>query len=192
MSDDQSKKLMAFAIAPANQDRLTGDLMRVYLAPEMGLDALEWETIQDVGQLQAALGLEPGRVRIKLADRANLEDSKAKNKEYDGQWVCLRSGQTRGGLQPGTAYQVREYSYGIWLQDADGREISGYLSYNRLALALDGLPLHLALEFKLSCEIVASLLAADPATASIPDADGFPALHRALKSKLPLNTSISC
>ena len=193
MADEHSKKLMAFAIATANQeDRFTGNLMRVYLAPEMGLDALDWETIQDVGQLQAALGLEPGRVRIKLADR-NLEESKAKpvgmknSGQYDDEWVCLRPGQTGRGLHPGTRYQVQrsDYSGDIWLRDADG-QVAWHCSYSCLALAVDALPLHLALKSKLSCEIVASLLAADPATASIPDTEGFPALHTALKSKLPI------
>jgi len=173
MADEKRSELMtAFAIATANQDCLTGNLMRVYLAPEMGLDALAWETIQNSGQLQAALDLEPGRVRISITiPGANLERSKAKNNEYDGQWICLQPGKTQKGLQPDTLYQVtKSDSDGdLWLRDADGRDIRdsrnrNYCSYSNLALATDGLPLHLALKFTLSCEIVALLLAADPAT----------------------------
>merc|ERR1712086_797591 len=103
MSDEQNKKLMALdhQFATANQDRLT------QMAPEMGLDALSWETIQNSGQLQAALDLEPGRVRISITiPGANLERSKAKNNEYDGQWICLQPGKTQKGLQPDTLYQV--------------------------------------------------------------------------------------
>merc|ERR1712086_87940 len=105
MSDEQNKKLMALdhQFATANQDRLT------QMAPEMGLDALSWETIQNSGQLQAALDLEPGRVRVKIAGpRPILEGPAAKNNGYDGRWVYLRPDKTVRGLKQNPPYQVRK------------------------------------------------------------------------------------
>mgnify|MGYP005679971329 CR=1 FL=1 len=55
MADKQSKELMAFAITTANQDRLKGNPMRVYLAPEMGLDALDLERSETLGSCKQRL-----------------------------------------------------------------------------------------------------------------------------------------
>ena len=158
----------------------------------MADDPISWETIQNPGQLQAALDLEPGRVRVKLTG-GNIEEWKRKNSLFQGMngvpwlWVCLQPGKTQKGLQPYTPYRVlpitTNHSDYLQLRDADGRGISGSFSCSYLEL-VDGLPLHLALKCKLSCEIVALLLAADPTTASIPDADGFLALHHALNAQM--------
>jgi len=165
----------------------------------MADDPISWETIQNPGQLQAALDLEPGRVRVKLTG-GNIEEWKRKNNLFQGMngvpwlWVCLQPGKTQKGLQPYTPYRVlpitTNHSDYLQLRDADGRGISGSFSCSYLEL-VDGLPLHLALKCKLSCEIVALLLAADPTTASIPDADGFLALHHALNAQMYPAATIS-
>ena len=182
------QRLTGFVIANACSDEgwLPSIMMLKYLQPQMLLDALPLSLIQSVQQLQAALQLQPGRVRIAPAG-GNLESSRTTNNEYEHQWVCLQPGKTFYKLQPDTRYQVRKSDhYGnLYLRDANGRDLDGYFNYSCLALFIDGLPLHAALKSNLPREIVASLLAADPATASVPDADGLLALHAAVKCKLP-------
>lgn len=189
--------MLAFVVVCRSRETgLSANLLREYLAPQMSLEPLTPELLVDPAVLNAALEAEPGRARVWIiGPRADVDERRAKNNDYAGQWVCLKPGETHPELQPCTGYKVRK-SAGICtpyfsLSDSGGSEIPASITYPYLSEWLNCLPLHAALIQSLPAETVACLVAAAPETLSVTTPDGLLPLHLALNASYPAETVAS-